>query len=267
MAILTISREIGSGGREIGYNISKLLNYEYIDKEKIFSDMRADGKKWEEWGKTLDEHRPSIWEKYDWSFQAWGALIQSHIFEYALKNNVVIMGRGGNFLLKGIHHALRIRITAPIEMRIKRITRRDSTDEVTAKWLAEKTDKERAGFINALYGKDLNDPSEYDMVFDAGAKPIEEITDIVKNTLLERGKLATEDAMKNLRMRARAAKVKAGILIDSSFFVPTLEVYPEGEGIILRAVIHSTKEHKRIEEKAKELAGDIPLKCELHYRG
>lgn len=267
MAILTISREFGSGGREIGYNISRLLNYEYIDKEKIFSDIRADGKKWEEWGKTLDEHRPSIWEKYDWSFQAWGALIQSHIFEYALKNNVVIMGRGGNFLLKGIPYALRIRVTAPIEMRIKRITRRDSADEKTAKWLAEKTDKERAGFINALYGKDLNEPSQYDMVFDTGAKSIEEITDIIRNALLEKDKLVTEDAKKNLLMRAQAAKVKAGILTDSSFFVPTLEVYPEGEGLILRAVIHGTKEHKRVEEKAIELAGDVPIKCELHYRG
>ena len=52
MAILTISREIGSGGRGIGYNISRLLNYEYIDKEKIFSDIRADGKN----GKNGEKH-------------------------------------------------------------------------------------------------------------------------------------------------------------------------------------------------------------------
>jgi len=267
MAILTISREIGSGGREIGYNIARLLNYEYIDKEKIFSDIRSDGEDWEKWGKTLDEHRPTIWEKYDWSFQGWCALVQNHILEHALKNNVVIMGRGGNFLLKGVPYALRIRVTAPLKMRIERIMRRDSADEKTAEWLAEKTDKERSGFITALYGKDLNDPSEYDMVFDTGTKAIEEITYIVKTTLLERNNLITDDAKKNLYIRARAAKVKAGILTDSSFFVPTLEVYPEGLGIILRAVIHSQKEHKRIEEKAKELAGDIPVKCDLHHRG
>ncbi|PIW89322.1 MAG: cytidylate kinase-like family protein, partial [Nitrospirae bacterium CG_4_8_14_3_um_filter_44_28] len=35
MAILTISREFGSGGREIGQDIAKLLNYEYINKERL----------------------------------------------------------------------------------------------------------------------------------------------------------------------------------------------------------------------------------------
>ena len=48
---------------------------------------------------------------------------------YALKNKVVIMGRGGNFLLKGIPYALRIRVTAPIERGLRGITRRDSADE------------------------------------------------------------------------------------------------------------------------------------------
>lgn len=267
MAILTISREIGSGGRKIGYNIAELLSYEYIDKEKIFGEIRAEGGKWEEWGKTLDEHRPTLWEKYDWSFQGWGALTQSKILNYALKDNVVLMGRGGNFLLKDIPFALRIRITAPVRMRIERVMRRDSVDEKTAEWLIEKTDKERAGFINALYGKDLNDPSEYDMVFDAGKKPIEEITNIIKDALVEKNRLKTDEALRLLQLLAIAAKVKAGILTDSSFSVPTLEVYPEGEGLVLRAVIHGPKEHKRLEDKAKHLAGDTPIKCALHYRG
>ena len=44
MAILTISREFGSGGREIGQDIAKLLNYEYINKERLLDDIHAAGK-------------------------------------------------------------------------------------------------------------------------------------------------------------------------------------------------------------------------------
>ncbi|MBI4689654.1 MAG: cytidylate kinase-like family protein [Nitrospirae bacterium] len=266
MAILTISREIGSGGREIGYAVAELLKYELITKEKIFSDIRESGGKWEEWGKVLDEHRPTIWEKYDWSFMGFGALIQSHILNYALQDKVVIMGRGGNFLLKDIPYALRIRVVAPIDKRVERIMRRESVDNETARWLAEKTDKERAGFISALYGKDWNDPVEYDMVFDAGKSPVEEITNTVKNVIQERDKLKTDAAKKILEMKAAAAKVKAGILTDPSFFVPTLDVYYEGQSLILRGVIHKPGEHKRIEDRARHLAGDVPIKCELHYR-
>lgn len=267
MAILTISREFGSGGREIGQAVAKILNYEYINKERLIRDIRASGKEWEEWGKNLDEHCPTVWEKYDWSFRGFGALLQSRILNHALDDKVVIIGRGGNFLLKAIPYALRIRVVAPIDKRIDRIMERESVDRDTAHWLAEKTDRERSCLIHLLYGKHWDDHAEYDMVFDTGVKTLDEIVNIVKDTLLEKEKFNTEAARKLLQIMAIAAKIKAEILIDHGLFIPTLDVYPEGENLILRGVIHSPKEHKKIEDKAKKIAGDIPLKCELHYRG
>jgi hypothetical protein len=62
MAILTISREYGSGGREIGHAVAKLMGYTYVNKEDILSDIRRDGPKWEQSVKDLDEHCPSVWE-------------------------------------------------------------------------------------------------------------------------------------------------------------------------------------------------------------
>ncbi|MFA4827607.1 MAG: cytidylate kinase-like family protein [Thermodesulfovibrionales bacterium] len=267
MAILTVSREFGSGGREIGQDIAKFLNYEYVNKERILSDIRTLGKKWEEWGKDLDEHCPTVWEKYDWSFKAFAAILQSHILNYALRDRVVIMGRGGNFLLKNIPYALRIRVTAPIDKRVERIMKRESVDRDTAHWLAEKTDKERACMIHSIYGRKWDDPAEYDMVFDTGIQTIGEITVIAKDALMTREKLQTEEAKKTLEMTAIATAVKAGILTDDSFFIPTLDVYYDGRSLILRGVTHNPKEHKRLEDKAREIAGDVPLKCELHYRG
>ena len=267
MAILTISREFGSGGREIGQAAAKILNYEYINKERLIGDIRASGKEWEEWGKNLDEHCPTVWEKYDWSFRGFGALLQSRILNHALDDKVVIIGRGGNFLLKDIPYALRIRVVAPIDKRIDRIMERESVDKDTAHWLAEKTDRERSCLIHLLYDKHWDDHAEYDMVFDTGVKTLDEIVNIVKDTLLEKEKFNTEAARKLLQIRAIAAKIKAEILIDHGLFIPILDVYPEGENLILRGVIHSPKEHKKIEDKARKIAGDIPLKCELHYRG
>lgn len=267
MAILTISREFGSGGREIGMAAAKALNYEYINKERILADIRATGKDWETYGKNLDEHCPTMWEKYDWSFRGFNALLQSLILHYALNDKAVIMGRGGNFLLKDIPYALRIRVTAPIEQRVERIMKRESMDKDTAHWLIEKTDKERSCFIHLIYGKHWDSPKEYDMVLDGGSKSIDELTGIVKEALLGRDRFKTEETRNDLVMRALAVKIKAELLTDPSFFIPTLDVIYDGKEIVLRGVIHNPKEHKRIEKKAKELAGDVPIKCELHYRG
>jgi cytidylate kinase len=266
MAILTVSREFGSGGREIGRAVAEALHYEYIDKAAILSGIRAAGKKWEEWGKDLDEHCPTVWEKYDWSFRGFGALIQSLIMEHALNDRVVIMGRGGNFLLKDIPYALRIRVAAPLEKRVERIMERESVDRETAHWLVEKTDKGRASFIHVLYGKRWDDPEEYDMIFNTGDHTLEEITERVKKGLMDREKFNTREAKELLRMRSLAAKVKAGIATDPGIFIPVLDVDHVGEGLVLRGVIHNPKEHKRVEDAARKIAGDVPIRCELHYR-
>lgn len=264
MAILTISREFGSGGREIGHAAATLLNYEYLDKEGMLSDLKTAGSKWEEWWKDFDEHRPTVWEKYDWSFRGLSALLQSCLLDHALKGNVVIMGRGGNFLLEGIPSAWRVRIVAPPEKRIEKIMIRESVDKETAKWLAEKTDNERASFIRSVYGREWDDPDGYDVIFDTDRRDEGEIVKIIRDNLLE--KEQTVHPTETLRMRAAAARVKAGLLTNPKLFIPTLDVYYDGEGIVLRGVVHSSKEHKTVEEEARRMAEGLPLRCELHYR-
>ena len=265
-AILTISREFGSGGREIGQAVARELGYAYVDREAILADIKKDGGKWEEWAKSLDEHCPTVWEKYDWSYRGFAALLQAHILEHAAKGGVVIMGRGGNFLLQDIPHALRIRIQAPLEARIDRIVKREGVDTDTARWLCEKTDSERACFLQTIYNKHWDEPTGYDAVFDAGKESLDKITSTISDALRDRERLATEESLRLVSMRAVAAKVKAGISANQHFFIPILDVYYDGSDIVLRGVTHSPKEHKEIEQTARQLAGSVPVRCELHYR-
>lgn len=267
MAILSISREFGSGGREMGQKIAQSLGYEYVDKDSILSEMRTLGHKWETWAKELDEHCPTVWEKYDWSFRGFGAMLQKTILTHAAKDNVVIMGRGGGFLLKGIPHALSIRVVAPLDEKLARITKRDSVDQGMARWLMEKVDNGRACFIRALYGKEVSDPAEYDFTFDTGKMTIEEVTAAVIELLRERDQRKTEESQKTLLMRAEAVRIKAAILTNPAFLLPTLDVEYDGGRLVLRGVIHNPKEHARVEDFARKLAGELPFKCELHYRG
>ncbi len=264
MAILTVSREFGSGGREIAQGVARLLSYEYVDKERILSDLRAAGGEWGKRAQELDEHRPTIWEKYDWSFRGFSALIQSCILNHALRGNAVIVGRGGNFLLKDIPSALNIRITAPLDKRLRRIMMRESVDMETARWLAKKTDKDRASFIHAIYNKQLDDPAEYDLIFDTSIKSEDEIVKTIKDLLMEKDQFTSD--IKTLQMRAEAARVQAALLTNPRFIIPTLEVYHDGKDIVLRGIVHTPHEHKLVEEEAKRIAKGLPVRCELHYR-
>jgi YjbE family integral membrane protein len=263
-AILTISREFGSGGKEIGETVARELGYEYVNRESILADIRKDGPKWEQWAGDLNEHCPTVWEKYDWSFRGFAALVQWHILERAERGGVVIMGRGGNFLFKGIPHAYRIRVTAPLDVRIERVVKRENVDRDTARWLCEKTDSERACFLHAIYGGKWDDPAEYDQVYSVKGQSVDQEVKAVIKALSQR--TVTNEAQKVLRLRTAAARVKAGIATNAHFFIPVFDVLPDGEGLILRGTTHTPKEHKNIEAAAQQLAGEIPVRCELHFR-
>lgn len=271
MAILTVARKFGSGGREIGRAISEQLSLDYVDRGRILEDMKAEGKQWEEHAKYFDENYPSIWERYDWAYRGFVAMNQSFFLNYALKDRCVIMGRGGNFLLKGVSHALRVRIVAPLDKRAERVTEREGVNRENAKWLIEKADREMSGAIYLIYGRDWDNQAEYDKVFDTALQPAEEIIGWIKEALLEKDKYRTEKSINILQLRALAAKVKAEITINPRFCISVLEVSPKEEGMIeqgltLQGIIHNQSDTKQIEAIARKVAGDVPIECRLQYR-
>ncbi len=169
MAVVTVSRDLGSGGREVAWALEKDPGYRYLDHEAILERIKSAGHRWEKWAQDFDEHPPRLWEKYDWSYRGFTALVQSTILDEACEDRVTIMGRGANYLLRDTPFALSIRVTAPLESRVARFAERESIDRDSARWLIEKTDRERAGFLYTVYARDGKDPTDYDMVFNSGA--------------------------------------------------------------------------------------------------
>ncbi|MEW6220199.1 MAG: cytidylate kinase family protein, partial [Thermodesulfobacteriota bacterium] len=266
MAILTISRQYGSGGQELGRTVAERLGYDYVDKESLFAAIRQAGGRWREWAEGLDEQCPTTWERFDWSFRGFAALVRSQILAEATRDRVVIMGRGANFLLAGVPHALRVRVEAPLTVRQERLAAREGVDAETARWLCKKVDHGRACFLAAVYGRTGDDAADYDTVLAATGLDLTPLAEQVKAELAARDRLWSEEAARDLEMRALAARVQAGLATDPHLFVPILEVAWTGEELVLSGVVHSVKEHQRVEEAARRLAGEVPLSCALHYR-
>ncbi len=266
MAVITISRDMGSMACEVGQMLSKNLGYRFVDYMDILARLRAAGHKWEKWAEGFDEHTPGVWEKYDWSFHGFVAQVQNTIMEEAVADRVIIMGRGGNYLLKNIPFVLRLRIVAPFEARIARTVERESIDRESARWLIERTDRERAGFLLTVYGRNGKDPLDYDLVFDSGTIPIEEIAAAAAAILSDKDRRKDEKSMRDLKMRALAARVKAHLFTSLPFFIFALEVVFEGEAVCLRGVLRLPSEREFVISEARKAAGDAPIRSELKYR-
>jgi len=267
MAILTISREYGSGGRDIGRLVAERLNYQYVDKERLFQDLEQAGVRWGQVAREVDEVCPTLWERHDWQYRGFVAQMEALILEYAAADRVVIIGRGGSFLLRGVPFCLRVRLVAPLEERLERIMVRESLSQEAAARLIAKVDGDRACYIRANYGKDWDMEQVYDLTLNTSSLTYEQVADILEQGLADKERLATPEAREKLKDVALAYRLKARVAKDTRVLVPTLEVTLEDGTLVVSGIIHSPKELHLVQELAREVCGDRPVRFDLHRRG
>ena len=173
MAIVTVSFEMGAGGPEIGSTLAGRLGYRHVDHELISEAAHRYGLV-EDRLSHLSDAKPSLFERFDVETRRYLTVIQTVLFEFAADDNVVLMGRGGQWLLRGIPHVLRARVTAPFELRVRRLAEKLSAqtgDQVTSRGVAQmvrQDDVQRIGRMRYLYEVDLRDPALYDVVLNTG---------------------------------------------------------------------------------------------------
>ena len=163
MAIITFSREMGSGGIPIVHQVAEELGYTLVDGDVI----RAAADNYnlsQEALQQIDEKPPAFVENLDRQIELNMNRIQLIVLEQALRGDVVIYGRGGQDLLPGITSAFRVRIIAPFEERVERWAQREWIDPDLARSLVRKSDQQRAGFIKYYFDRDWTNPIDYDMV-------------------------------------------------------------------------------------------------------
>lgn len=163
MAIITISREMGSGGIPISHKAAEKLGYTLIDGESIRA-VAANYGLTPEAVEKADEKPPAFVDKMDAQTEIDFYRVELIILEYALKGNVIVYGRGGQDLLHGIDSVLRVRIIAPFEERVERWAEREWLDPDLARVLVRKSDQQRAGFIKYYFDRNWEDPLHYDLL-------------------------------------------------------------------------------------------------------
>ncbi len=266
MAILTISREYGSGGREIGQMVAQKTGYRYVDKERLFQDLEQAGARWAKAARELDEVCPTVWERFDWQYRGFVSQVEALIMAYAAEDNAVIVGRGGSVLLREVPFCLKVRLVAPLEVRLERIMLRESLSRAAAERLIKQVDGERACFIKANYGVDWDSEDLVDMTLNTAALSYEQVVELLLEGLADKDRLATPEAKARLRDEALAYRLKARVATDPRIFVPTLEVKLHEGVLVVSGIIHSPKELHIVEEIAREVCGDRPVRLDLHHR-
>jgi len=153
MAIITISRLTGSGGREIAAATAQALHFQLIDRQTMDA--------------VIDQQFPVRTEQLSRikkDRRVYHEMVRSAIAEVAAAHNVVILGTGAQFLFARVVASLRVQIVAPLPYRIARVMRLANVERSAAEKIIEERDLEKETFIKTLYSKDWRDPAHYDLV-------------------------------------------------------------------------------------------------------
>lgn len=164
MAIITISREMGTGAYQIASKVALKLKYALIDGPRIKLLATKYGLT-PEMLQLVDEKPPSYVTVEDRKRAAALNAIELIILDLARKGNVVIYGRGSQDLLKDCKNVLRLRFIADFEERVERFAEREWIDPDMARTLIRRSDHQRGGFIHFYFDRDWQDPNYYDLVF------------------------------------------------------------------------------------------------------
>jgi cytidylate kinase len=202
MAILTISQEMGSGGAEIGMAVATRLGYTHVDNEELLGRAQRYGLA-EDRLARLVEDRPSWVERFDAETRRCIIALQVVLYEFAQDDNVVLMGGGGQWLLRGVPHVLRTRIVAPFPERVTRLTATLSAqgrERVTPKTVAQfirRDDIQKTARMRYLFDADVKDPNLYDILINTAAFSREAAVNLLAD-VARRPELVTTDAARQL---------------------------------------------------------------------
>ncbi len=194
--VITIGRQFGSGGRELGRKIASRLSFAYYDKE-LLSVAASSGDISEEFLRDHDERTPSVlcqglpfsmgmtgvaWYQTTGIGGSDSAYLRQcdAIRHVASLGPCVIVGRTADYILRSYPRLVTVFVHAPMEACLDRIMRRgDIGDRAKARSLWEKTNRLRASFYNFYTEKHWGDARSYDLTFDTSRLPISDIAELV----------------------------------------------------------------------------------------
>jgi cytidylate kinase len=189
---IAISRQVGSGGVEVGRRLAEMLHWQFYDKE-ILDYMAQDMKIHKDVLESVDERTTGWIEECLAPIFTRNTVGQLEYYRHLVKvllviakhGQAVIMGRAGRFVLPR-DRGLAVRVIAPFKLRCERYAARTGIPLKEATAAVEKADRQQQQFIKSLIGQDIDAPGWSDIVFNTEKLSPEAVARLIWRALDQR---------------------------------------------------------------------------------
>ena len=211
MPIITISRGSFSKGKEVSEKVAQRLGYECLSRDVILEASKEFNVPEIKLIRAIHD-APSILDKFGYTKEKYIAFVESAILRHLRNDNTVYCGLAGHFFVKDVKHALKVRIIADLEERVRNEMEREGISYDEALRIIKKDDEERRKWSLYLYGIDTHDPSLYDLVINIKKMTVDDAVEIICHTVSLDTFRTTPESQREIEDLATAAEVKAAII-------------------------------------------------------
>lgn len=214
MALVSFSREEGSLGGIVARDVGTRLGYRVLDLKALLEEAQKFGGI-KQSDPELLEKQPSLIERLDRERGRYRVVLRAVVYEAALQDNVVFLGRGVGMMLGGLSHALRVLVVAPLETRIQRVMRQGVSARPgpkareEAEEIVRRADRDRAGYFRYLFGVDWLDTQHHDVVLNTASIGVDSATEAVIQAVRRMGLQPTPETRARLEDLARTSRAEA----------------------------------------------------------
>jgi cytidylate kinase len=209
----------------------------------------------------LAEQGPAMLDMGSRKRRVFAALLESVVLQYAQNDNVVLVGRGANLLLRLVPAVLRVRTTAPLELRAQRIANREGLELDRARQLATVVDRQRRAYVAHVFGADWASPLNYDLVLNMGRLSLEQAAATVLDLSAHEDYQPSEDTRSILADLVLAVKVRLKLVEELN--VHALDVDCQNGRVLITGYVGSQEDMDRALALAREVPGVDVLSQEL----
>lgn len=183
--IITIGRQFGSGGREIGRRLAEKLGIPFYDKELLTHAAQESGLSHEVMTYFDEQPTNSLLYSLSTGMYSMGEVgvsnymlpVNQQVFQaqfdsirkLAEQGSCVIVGRCADYVLEKHPHVVNVFIYGDLQKRMERVAEYDGVDLAEAKSRVAKSDKRRASYYNFYSGKKWGTAGSYDLCINSSA--------------------------------------------------------------------------------------------------
>ncbi len=199
--LVTIARQYGSGGREVGHKLAELTGYTFYDRQMITLAAEKSGLSVDALSHADETAANSFLYSMVTSSAAYNRgldavhlplndrlfVLQSQIIKEHSDdgNGSIFVGRCADYVLNGRPNLVRVFIEAPFETRVATVMERHGLDKDEAESLVVKTDKRRANYYNYYTGEKWGKVDRYDLVVSTGRIGVDGAAAMIRHYLDE----------------------------------------------------------------------------------